>query len=312
MLFGDSVEKKIGFRDAGITTFWITMIVQLLLIMFFLYSVPATEVYEGRKILAAIALASGSFHLAGIPFYNSFFTGNMLELNFVVQLGIIGAVTLSSLGIFVLHELFSPRRLRQRLADPSIDWSFFAKVSVFVGGVAIVVSSMLYWMLEKEQLLVGKNITESAIATVYEVSVLRGFGVSMFEERNSEPLASAISMVLAGPFSNGSGLTLLVFVALAFVSTYGRKSAVNGISGRLMWKLMILTAISLTVAAFGVLSGAISFAQIVPAFTGNSVDINPDMGWGSVFWFSWLMLSGKLSLVVAAFWLMWMVGNAKK
>ncbi|MDZ7605769.1 MAG: hypothetical protein U5K79_09320 [Cyclobacteriaceae bacterium] len=301
-IFGDASDRQPGFRDAFITTFWITLICQSLLIVFFLYSIPVSEVPEGRKIWAVIAMSAGSFHLAGIPFYHSFFSSTFLGQNFIVQLGITGGATLGSLGIFVIHELFSVHRLRQRLADTSIDWSFITKVSVFIGGVTIILSSLLYWSMEKERLLAGKNITESAIATVYEVSALRGFGVSLFDEAKTEPLASFVSVAFAGPFSNGGGLTLLVFVALASIFKSLTKSAEVKVSRRLIWMLIIISGISLLPATFGLLIGAISLNQVISCFTGNSVSISPDMAWGSAVWLSWLMLAGKLSLVIASFW----------
>jgi len=302
-MFGNTSEKQSGFGDAFINTFWITLISQALLMVFFFYSIPASEVPEGRKILAALATASGSFHLGGIPFYDSLFSKTFLEQNFVVQLGITGGITLGSLGIFVIHELFSIPKPRQRLADTSIDWSFITKVSVFVGGAAIFISSLLYWFMEKDRLLAGKNITESAIATVYEVSTIRGFGVSLFNPDKTEPLTSFVSMALAGPFSNGGGLTLLIFVAFAYLFKSSRKAAEIRIGGRILWKLSIISGIILTFASFSILLGAISLTQIIPAFTGNSITISPDITWGASLWLSLLMFTGKLAFVMAAFWL---------
>ncbi len=308
-IFGDTSEEKSSFRDAFITTFWITLICQSLLIVFFLYSIPVSEVPEGRKIWAVIALSAGSFHLAGIPFYNSFFSNTFLGQNFIVQLGITGGITLGSMGIYVLHELFSIRRLRQRLADTSIDWSFITKVSVFIGGVVIAISSLLFWLMEKDQLLSGKNITESAIAAVYEVSAARGFGVSIFDEGKTEPLTSFVSMALAGPFSNGGGLTLLILVALVFVYKSGRKSMELRQMGRFFRMLIIISGISLMVYSVGLLFGSLSFPQIIPTFTGNSVSISAEISWSSAVWLSWLMVTGKTEFILAGFW--FIISNEK-
>jgi hypothetical protein len=277
--------------------------------VFFLYSIPVSEVPEGRKIWAVIALSAGSFHLAGIPFYNSFFSNTFLGQNFIVQLGITGGITLGSMGIYVLHELFSIRRLRQRLADTSIDWSFITKVSVFIGGVVIAISSLLFWLMEKDQLLSGKNITESAIAAVYEVSAARGFGVSIFDEGKTEPLTSFVSMALAGPFSNGGGLTLLILVALVFVYKSGRKSMELRQMGRFFRMLIIISGISLIVSSVGLLFGSLSSPQIIPTFTGNAVSISAEIPWSSAVWLSWLMVTGKTEFILAGFW--FIISNEK-
>jgi len=310
-IFGNTLDRLSGFRDAFMTTFWITLISQAFLVVFFIYSIPASEVPEGRKIWAALATATGSFHLGGIPFYDSFFSKRFLEQNFVVQLGITGGITLGSLGIFVIHELFSIPKLRQRLADTSIDWSFITKVSVLVGGSAIVLSSILYWFMEKDRLLAGKNITESAIATVYEVSTIRGFGVNLYDPVKTEPLTSFVSIILTGPFSNGGGLTLLVIIVFAFLFKSIKKSTEVRISGRLLWKLSIISGIILTLASFGILLGTISLPQVIPTFTNNSVAISPDITWDSGLLLSWLMLTGKLAFVVAAFRLISLAGKLR-
>jgi hypothetical protein len=309
-IFGEASEKRTGFGDAFTTTIWITLISQILLIMFFLYSIPVSEIPEGRKIWAAIAVASGAFHLSGIPFYNSFFTNTFLEQNFIFQIGIAGGITLGNLGIFVIHELFSIKRLRQRLADTSIDWTFITKVGVFIGGVAIITSSLLYWLMEKDRLLSGKNITESAIAAVYEVSSVRGFGVSIFDEGKTEPLTSVVSMALAGPFSNGGGLTLLIFVALAFIFKSGRTLSEIKIAGRLLSIIIAISGISLLLATLGYLTGSNELAPMISAFTGNSVIVSPDITLHSGVWLSWLMLTGKLAPVVAAFWIIGFTGKS--
>ncbi len=210
-----------------------------------------------------------------------------------------------------MHELFSIRRLRQRLADNSIDWSFITKASVFIGGAAIVISSLLYWLMEKDRLLSGKNITESAIAAVYEVSAARGFGVSIFDAGKTEPFTSFVSMALTGPFSNGGGLTLLIFVVMAFVFKSGSQSMEVRITGRLLWMMFIISGISLLLGTLGYLTDTISSTQLISAFTGNSVMISTDITLLSGLWLSWLMVTGKLAFIVAGFWFIISNGKSK-
>ncbi len=302
-LLGSDTDKSLNLKNAFNTTLAITTICMVLLLIFFVYSVPIQAVANGHKWRACLSLTVGSFHLAGIPFYSSFFESGYLESNFVIQLGITAGVTLGNLGIFVLHELFSPLRLRQRLADPSIDWSIVTKVSVFAGVIGVAATSACFYIMERERLLAGKNIMEMAFASVYEMTAARGFGVSLFATSNSsaELLKNLSALFLTGPFSIGGGLTLLLFSAIFFLRAKEQKSADVRAASLLNTTLLIVFTISILIALPAVLVSATSVQEIIPAYTGNSSLIASESTWGSVVIHGALMIVGKLALIAASF-----------
>jgi hypothetical protein len=86
---------------------------------------------------------------------------------------------------------------------------------VFGAILTIGFSSGIFYYLENSNYLAKKNIIESSIASVYEISSARGFG--FFLSENIESTSSSIVKLLvsifgAGPFSTGGGLTLLILV----------------------------------------------------------------------------------------------------
>ena len=302
-IFGSSSEKKLSVRDAFAKALWISLIIQALLFVFFIYSVPVSDLNTGNKLISSLVLATGSFELAGIPFLESMFSNGFLERNYVVQLGIIGGVTLGNLGFYVIYELFSLQRLRQRYEDPTKDWSFITKLCVFAGGIGIILLSLVYWTQEKERLLLDKNITESAIASIYEITSARGFGVSLFTESNTmNILKTVVATLLTGPFSNSGGLTLLVFGGFALFFKIKRKSFEFTQANRLLLFIVLYTAVGILIAWSISFLGSINWTQIVPAFTGNSVTIPLDIKWNSSISISLILLFGKLVFVSAAFW----------
>lgn len=299
-LLGVNSDRSLHLKNALSTTLAITVICLTLLMAFFMYSVPEKAVIHGHKWLACLSLSVGSFHLAGVPFYSSLFDPGFLGSNFIVQLGIIGGVNLGNLGMFVIVELFSPVRLRQRLADPSIDWTSVTKLSVFAGAIGVGVLSALYFFMEHDQLLAGKNITEMAIASTYEITSARGFGVSLFPTGGSTTalLKNIAATLLAGPFSLGGGLTLLVFSPILFLKSKNPEL----VSVLLVNKnLLIITAISILVGLLGVLLVLNTAHEIIPLFTCSNSYIATDPSIGSTIIISIIMITGNTALPVAAY-----------
>lgn len=207
-LFGTTTEKDAGLKSAFKLTMIISLLSETLLFLFFMYSIPAelSDFSVHKKIIAALSLAINSFNNAGGA---QVFTPAILEQHFILQIGIIGGSTLGSLGIFVIYELFSPIKLRERLNDPFIDWSYITKISVYGTTLILLLGSASFYFIESGNFLAGKNLIESVIASVYEISSARGFGFYLTDSSVTSVLKLLVSAVGSSPFSPGGGLTLL-------------------------------------------------------------------------------------------------------
>lgn len=224
-IFGTKKERVAGLSNAFKLTIKISLISETLLFLLFVYSIPKelTDYSVHKKIIAALSLAVNSFNNAGSA---HLFTPAILEQNFILQIGIIGGSTLGSLGIFVIYELLSPIKLRERLNDPSIDWSFITKISVFGTAFVLLFGSISFYFIEFNNFLAGKNLMESVIASIFEISSTRGFGFYLTENTSSSVLKSLISLIGSGPFSTGGGLTLL---GLMWIYSITRKGSTKSI-----------------------------------------------------------------------------------
>ena len=174
-LFGDRGEKEYSIIRAFKLTILISFISELILFLFFLYAIPVelTDFSIQKKSLAALSLSINSFNNAGFTHIDQFFDQGILEQNFILQIGILGGSLIGSLGIFVIYELFSPLKLRARLADPTIDWSFITKISVYGVILLLLIGSGMFFLLESSNILKEKNIVESVIASMYEITGAR-------------------------------------------------------------------------------------------------------------------------------------------
>lgn len=216
-LFGSENEKEAGLRKAFKLTILISFISELLLFVFFLYSI-STELVDSsfqKQIIAALSMSINSFNNAGFPQWSQFFHHGFLGQNFILQIGIAGGSVLGSLGIFVIYELFSPMKLRERLNDSTIDWSFITKVSVYGTILILFLFSCILFFTESNDLLMENNLMESIIASIYEITSTRGFGYYLTGNAEigfNSILKLLVSAIGSGPFSTGGGLTLLSLV----------------------------------------------------------------------------------------------------
>jgi len=126
-------EVNCNFWSAFRLTIKITFVAEISLFLFFLYAIPIELVNNdiSDKIFAALLLAINSFNNAGLAQIDRLIYPNLLNANFILQIGIIFGSSLGSFGIFVIDELFSPRNLRKRLANPDIDWLLITKISIY-------------------------------------------------------------------------------------------------------------------------------------------------------------------------------------
>ncbi len=158
----------------------------------------------GRKAFVAVFHAVSAFGNAGF----SVLPDNLLAVPraFVLHLAILVTFGLGGLGIDVLYDLFSPRRLRQRLANPSIDWRWGTRVSVntsigLVGG-----GALLFYVLEQHNVLTGLNLTEKLIGSLFQSSTTRtaGFYTVDITQLTTPALVLMIGLMVIG---GGAGST---------------------------------------------------------------------------------------------------------
>lgn len=212
-LTGKNASKSMVSK-AFFTSLKISCIAEGGLFIFFLYA--TFLMLEGHtmpeKLLTAFSLAVYSFNNAG--FFLHFLGQDALQVenHFLVQIGIVGGSLLGSLGIFVLAELFTPARLRERLQHPEIDWSWITKIAVF-GTIGIMGAGIaLYYLFAHVELMQEKNFMESVIYSGLEIIRARGFGfdaTTLTYKGTAGIVQLIVSIIGAGPLATGGGFTML-------------------------------------------------------------------------------------------------------
>ncbi len=158
----------------------------------------------GRKAFVAAFHAVSAFGNAGF----SVLPDNLhaVPRAFVLHLTILITFGLGGLGIDVLYDLFSPRRLRQRLANPATDWRWGTKVSVNTSIVLVGGGALLFYALEQHNVLAGLNLTEKLISSAFQSATARtaGFRTVDIAQLTTPTLVLMIGLMLIG---GGAGST---------------------------------------------------------------------------------------------------------
>jgi len=309
----NSNSSDVGFRDAIKLTVIVSFAVELILVLFFLYTVPGQQTENNylNKIFVAIFLSVNSFNNAGLSHIQHLLKPELIEQNYILQIGLIFGMTMGSLGIFVINELFSTKQLRQRLYRPEIDWSLITKVSVFGTIFTLGFFSVIFYYLENNNYLAEKNFIESSIASVYKISNARGFG--LFLSENTELTSSSIVKLLfsffgAGPFSTGGGLTLLCLVWS--YSLFAKGKSLNShkkLSIMLTKNLLIYSLISFNLLTILLIINdpgekiwnVIKDQWVV--FSTNQLIIDMSANWSGNLLIGFTSIAGRMGFVIAGF-----------
>ena len=154
----------------------------------------------GHKIFVTAFQAISAFGNAGF----SVLEDNLYTVQraFVLHLVVLVAYGLGGLGIDTLYDLFSPKRLRQRLAHPETDWRLATKVAVNSSIVLVGIGGLLFYGLEQHHTLEGLNLTEKLIASVFQSATTRTAG---FYTVDITQLTEATLWLLIGLMFVGGG-----------------------------------------------------------------------------------------------------------
>ena len=160
----------------------------------------------GHKVFVTVFHAISAFCNAGFSVLDE----NLFSVRraFVLHLVLLAAYVLGGLGMDTLYDLFSPKRLRQRLANPSIDWRPGTKVSVNTSMILLGVGGLVFYLLEQYNTLNGLNLTEKLIGSLFQSATARTAGfytVDITQLTHSAMLVMTVLMLVGGGAGSTAG-----------------------------------------------------------------------------------------------------------
>ncbi|BDD02796.1 TrkH family potassium uptake protein [Aureibacter tunicatorum] len=209
-----------------------------------------TFVSDGQKIYYSIFHAISAFCNAGFSlFSNNLYEGvvrNAYSLHIVVSL----AVILGGIGFATLQDLFSPSKLRERLAKPWIDWKLGTKIAVYTSAMLIFIGTIIIFSLEYDHTLSDLSFGEKIISSYFQSVITRtaGFNSMDFAALQKSTLVFMIFLMFIGASSGsvGGGIKTSTFylIMISAIATLRGKSRIE-INKREIPKQILFKALSI-------------------------------------------------------------------
>ena len=194
-----------------------TLLIEVGAFLLIFYTAGNYEAEEiGHNLFTSAFHAVSAFCNAGF----SMLDDNLYSVHraYVLHLVILAAYVLGGLGIDTLYDLFSRKRLRQRLANPAIDWRVGTKVSVNSAIMLLAVGTLAFYRLEQNNTLTDLNLTEKLVASLFQSATARTAGFYTVD------------------IPQLTGTTLLLLIALMFIGG-GAGSTAGGIHTATLFRL---------------------------------------------------------------------------
>lgn len=161
----------------------------------------------GSKMFSSVFHSVSAFNNAGISLMTDGFYNINVRDNYLVHWVITIQVFFGALGVMAIFDMFDPSSLRDRLKNPWKRLSFQTKIALYFSIGLVVVGTVLYYFLEKNNTLDGMS-TFGAITTATFQSVTRTSGFN-----STDIGAIGIPMIFV--------LTILMFIGSSSSSTGG-------------------------------------------------------------------------------------------
>jgi Trk-type K+ transport system membrane component len=143
-------------------------------------------------------------------------------------------ITFGSLGFSAIQDIFSPQKMRERLAMPWKQWSLGTRIAVNMTLFLTILGTVGFYFLEQgKPALEGKNTLEAIITSLFQSATTRTAGFNTVELGLSTPSLPSYIMIIflmfigAAPGSTGGGIktsTFLLLIMSAMANIQGKKT----------------------------------------------------------------------------------------
>jgi trk system potassium uptake protein len=130
----------------------------------------------GEKIFFSIFHTISAFCNAGFSLFSDGLYEPIVRDAYILHIVIIILVILGGIGFPTLQDLFSPTKLRERLANPWKNWHLSTKISVYMALFLLAFGCIFFFLLEKDNTLKGLNFSEALITSFFQSGTTRSSG----------------------------------------------------------------------------------------------------------------------------------------
>lgn len=234
---------------------------------------PSVEFKDmGERLFYSVFHSVSAFCNAGFALFPQGYYTEALRFAYFHHIIIAALIILGGLGFNTLQDLFSPKKLRERLEKPWIDWKLSTKVVLYTSGTLILVGMILIFLLEKDNTLAGLHTTEKIIDAFFLSVTSRTAGFNTLDTASLKLptliLVIFLMFIGASPGSTGGGIKtstfLLIFVSV--IATIKGNDSIDlgkkSIPSALLYKALTVFAFASTYNLLGVFILSIAEPEI--------------------------------------------------
>jgi potassium uptake TrkH family protein len=203
----------------------------------------------GQKIYFSVFHSISAFCNAGFSLFSNGLYENPVRNSYFLHLVIAAIIITGGIGFNTLYDLFSPTQLRERLRKPWKDWMLGTKLALFVSVFLIMAGMLLFFLLEKDNVLAGHSASQKMILSFFQSITTRtaGFNTVDISALSTPTLFMMMGLMFIGasPCSTGGGIKTTTFflIVASTIATIRHRKTVD-ISGREIPTELITKALS--------------------------------------------------------------------
>lgn len=212
---------------------------QIILLTFFIEGLSFFLIYftwsgvefnsTGEKIFFSVFHAVSAFCNAGFSIFSSGLYEPGVREAYILHIVVALSFILGSLGFSTIQDMFSPRRLRDRLVHPWKDWRISTKLSINMAVFLLILGAVGFYFLEKDRTLSHLNLSESLITSFFQSATTRtaGFNTADIAELAVPTLILMMALMIVGGASGSTAggiktSTFYIIIASVFATSQGK------------------------------------------------------------------------------------------
>ncbi|HNW99109.1 MAG TPA: potassium transporter TrkG [Bacteroidales bacterium] len=302
------------------------------LLIFFLWSPDIHFSSWMQQVYYSMFHSVSAFNNAGFSLFTDNLYNPLVRNAYFIHLVIAALIFLGGIGFASLTDMFSVKNLRERLKHPWKQIAVGTKIAVYTSFGLIILGTIVFYLLEKNNTLAGKNAFECFVISLFQSVTPRtaGFNTVDYSRLGMPILFFMLFLMFVGASSGSTGggiktSTFAIVLSTVWSTIRGKKNVEmfrHTVTADLFKKALAILFFAVTVTFTGSLLLMITEPDILPiqilfedisAFgtVGLSTGITPFMSDAGKLILILTMFIGRTGPLTLAFAMTMRQGSAK-
>jgi Trk-type K+ transport system membrane component len=179
-----------------------------------------------QKVYYSVFHSISAFNNAGFSLFTNGLYEPVVKNSYMLHLVIAGLIFFGSLGFSTIRDVFGISAMRERMRLPWKKFQLSSQISLYSSLLLIAFGGIIFYLIEKDNVLLGQNSFEAAITSLFQSVTCRtaGYNTVDFSVLQVPTLILMIFLMFIGASSGSTGggiktstFTLIMVSALATI-----------------------------------------------------------------------------------------------